>query len=302
MNDLLAKFTGCLVGLAVGDSLGARRQGAGGEAADLAPRHTDDTVQALGVAESLAELGEFHYWHMAENLIKHYEREPWRRYGNTVTRVFRMMRTGRLGFGMLDRDIFPDGSYGSGAVARVSPVGLFYYDDPKMLREIAYHCASITHSHELAQEGAVVHACAVALSVLADRGEVVPSEFLAPLRLITGSAAYQEKLKLVVQFLEEGCSRKDVIERLGSGGAVNTVPAAIYAVLANKDFKSALLYAADLGGTAETLCALTGAIAGARFGIEGVPSQWQATVENGEGIGKLAKRLAEARANRRPGP
>ncbi|MDH4161133.1 MAG: ADP-ribosylglycohydrolase family protein [Nitrospirota bacterium] len=300
MERKLSKFKGCLVGLAVGDSLGARRQGAAGaEAADLAPRYSDDTVLSLGVAESLADLGEFHYWHMTENLIRYYEQEPWRRYGNTVSRVFRMMRNGRLGFGMLDRDIFPEGSYGNGAVVRVSPVGLLYHDDPRTLRDIAYHCASITHSHELALEGAVVHACAIALSVLSESGEIIPSEFLALLRLITNSPPYQEKLKLVFRFLEEGCSKKDVVEQLGNGGsALNSVPTAIYTVLANKDFKSALLNAAELGGTTDdTLCAMTGAIAGARYGIEGIPSQWQETVENGERTERIAKRLWETKAS-----
>jgi len=165
-----------------------------------------------------------------------------------------------------------------------------------MLRDIAYHCASITHSHELALEGAVVHACAVALAVLAAPLNIVPTDFLAPLRLITNAAPYQEKLKTIIRFLNEGCSQQEVKEQLGNGGsALNSVPTAIFAALANKDFKSALLYAADLSGSADTICAMTGAIAGACYGIENIPSQWRETVENGAAIQKLAARLWEQR-------
>ncbi len=102
-QDRLERFIGCLVGTAVGDSLGAQREGASGfaEVWEIGPRYTDDTVMTLGVAESLVEAKGFHYFHMAEKFVKNYEREPWRRYGSTSPRIFRMMRSGRLGFGML---------------------------------------------------------------------------------------------------------------------------------------------------------------------------------------------------------
>ena len=71
------------------------------------------------------------------------------------------MRNGKLGFGMIDRDLYPDGSYGNGAPMRVASVGLLYYDDPRMLLDTACHCAGITHSHELGLEGATLQACAM---------------------------------------------------------------------------------------------------------------------------------------------
>lgn len=295
MDHLLSKFTGCLVGVAIGDSLGARFEGATtitDDVADLSPRYTDDTVMTIGVAESLVEQKDFHYFHMTERLLKLQEKEPWRRYGNTTTRVFRMMRHGRLGFGMLDRDVYPEGSYGNGAAMRIGPVGLLYHDDPRALRDIAFHCASITHSNELALEGAVLQACAVALAVLATPGGINTTEFLAALRMITQCKPYQEKLKTIIRFTNEGCGRKEVVDQLGNGGAaLASVPTAIHCFLANRDFKSSLLYAVSLGGDADTIGSMTGAIAGACYGIEGIPSQWRETVENREYIEKLAKEL-----------
>jgi poly(ADP-ribose) glycohydrolase ARH3 len=300
VDDKRSKFIGALVGVAIGDSLGARRKGATGineEAADLAPRFTDDTAMTIGVCESLVEQKEFDYWHMAGRLIRNYEHEPWRRYGNTVTGVFRLLRHGKMGFGMLDRDVYPDGSLGSGAAVRSAPVGLLYHDDPRMLREIAHHCASITHSHELALEGAVLQACAVALAVLADNGRVIPSEYLGALRMFTKSGPYQEKLKTIIHLIREGADRKTVAEQLGNGaGALSTVPSAIFAFLANRDFKSALLYAVSLGGDAEAVGSMTGAIAGACYGMEGIPSQWRETVENAAQAERLGAALWEVKA------
>lgn len=299
MDAMRSKFIGCLVGVAVGDSLGARFEGAttvSDAAADLSPRYTDDTAMTIGVAESLVDQKEFHYWHMTGRLLRLHESEPWRRYGNTLTRVFRMMRNGKLGFGMLDRDFFPEGSWGNGAAMRIAPVGLLYHDDPRTLRDIAYHCASITHSHDLALEGAVLQACAVALAVLTDRDNRNPAEFLAALRMITQSPPYQEKMKLIVQLLAEEQGPEKVVAALGnSAAAIESVPTAIYSFLAHGDFKSAVRYAVGLGGDADTIGSMTGAIAGACYGIEGIPSQWRETVENREYIERLGSSLWEVK-------
>ncbi len=298
MDKILSKFTGCLIGTAVGDSLGARREGSPEfvEVADLSPRYTENTAMTIAVAESLAECKGFHYWHMAERLLKKYEQEPWRRYGHTITRVFRLMRNGKLGFGMIDRDLYAEGSYGNGAAMRATAVGLMYHDDPRTLRDVAYHCAGITHSHALGLEGAALQACAVALAALAEPGNISITDFLGTLRMFAKPGPYQEKLKTIIDFIENGASREDVVAKLGTGSScLESVPTAIYAFLSHRDFKSAVIYAVSLGGDADTIGAMTGAIAGACYGIEGIPSQWRETVEQNDHLDVLAKKLWEVK-------
>ena len=296
MEQKLSKFIGSLVGSAVGDSLGSRFEGTFGiqEVKEIGSRYTDDTAMTIGVAESLIEHKGFNYWHMAERFIQNYEREPWRRYGSGPPRIFRMMQSGRMGFGMLDRDLYPGGSFGNGAAMRVSPVGLLYHDDPLSIREIAYHTAVITHSHELALEGAAVQACAVALAVLADSQEVRNKQFLGALRMFTQPGPFQEKLKLIIKLLDENPSKEDVVTLLGnSTEALHSVPTAIYSFLANTDFEQAVLYAVSLGGDSDTIGAMTGAIAGACYGIELIPARWSDKVENRKYIEQLAIKLRE---------
>ncbi len=298
MKQKQSKFIGSLIGTAVGDSLGACREGASDfrEVSELGPRYTDDTVMTIGVAESLVERRGYDYRDMAERFIRNYEREPWRRYGAGPPRIFRMMRSGRMGFGMLDRDIFPGGSYGNGAAMRVAPVGLLYHDDPRTLREIACHTAGITHSNDLALEGAAVQACAVALAVLADPQDIKKKGFLGALQMFTKPGPYQEKLKLIIRLLEEGSERDELVEKLGNGiEAVNSVPTAVYSFLANPDFESAVVYAVSLGGDADTIGAMTGAIAGACYGLEGIPERWREKVENRDSIEGLARKLWEVK-------
>ena len=299
MDPKRSKFIGSLLGTAIGDSLGARREGATdfNDIAELSPRYTDDTALMIGVAESLVEKGYFDYQHMAEQLIQNYEREPWRRYDAATPRIFRMMRNGRLWEGMLDREIYPQGSPGNGAATRVAPIGLRYHADPKTLRDIAYHAAGITHSHPLALEGAAVQACAVALAVLVDPQEIRRKEFLGALRMFTQPGPYQEKLKAVIRLLDADPDKKEVVKTLGnSSEALNSVPIALYCFLANPDFESAVIYAASLGGDAEAIGAMTGAIAGACFGVEGIPAQWREKVEQHAAIEGLAIKLWERTA------
>lgn len=301
MDQKLSKFIGSLLGTAIGDSLGVRREGATdfNDIVELSPRYTDDTALMIGVAESLVEKGDFDYHHMAEQLIQNYEREPWRRYDAATPRIFRKMRNGRIWEGMLDREIYPQGSLGNGAATRVAPIGLRYHTDPKSLRDVAYNAAGITHSHPLALEGAAVQACAVALAVLVDPLELRKKEFLGALRMFTQPGPYQEKLKAIIRLLDTDTDtgKEEVVKTLGnSSEALNSVPTAIYCFLANPDFESAVIYAASLGGDADAIGAMTGAIAGACFGVEGIPTQWREKVEQHAAIEELAKKLWEKTA------
>jgi len=89
-EKLKLKFLGCLVGTAIGDALGARREGRGlSRSEDIFPLvekleqliYTDDTHMTIGVAESLMKSKGFDGDHMTQIFTKNYEAEPWRGYG-----------------------------------------------------------------------------------------------------------------------------------------------------------------------------------------------------------------------------
>lgn len=64
-----------------------------------------------------------------------------------------------------------------------------------------------------------------------------------------------------------------VVKKLGAGiEAFNSVPTAIYNFLVNEDnFSKSVIYAASLGGDTDTIASMTGAIAGAYYGVESIP-------------------------------
>ena len=309
MNSLKSKFLGALVGTGVGDALGApfegRRQFKPEEIEAIAERlevliYTDDTHMMIGVAESLIRCSGFDGEDMASTFVKNYELEPFRGYGPGPPYVFRLIRAGATWDEAAQR-LYRSGSYGNGSAMRVAPIGVFYHDNPRMLREIAYKSSQITHAHNLGKEGAALQAYAITLAtnlepvVAFDR-----DDFLARLTNYVADVVYREKLNRLKELLAEpGKARVDI--ELGNGiEAFNSVPTAIYSFLAHPDsFAQAVLYAISLGGDTDTIGAMTGAISGAYLGVESIPGSWRNKLENRLYIEELAERLCMGFATKR---
>lgn len=294
------KFTGCLLGTAAGDALGAGRECSFdiSEAMEIGPRYTDDTAMMTGVAESLINCRGFNGDYMAERFVQNFFREPWRGYGGGPPRIFNMiLKHGRKWDEMLDREFYPGGSFGNGAAMRVAPIGLLYYDEPEKLRDVVLKASMITHSHALAIEGAILQAYAVSLAIAMRFPDLDRRGFLTKLRGITKSKEYHEKIEIMENLIDDNADKMDVIRLLGNGiEALDSVPTAIYSFLLNDDFEKSLVYAVSLGGDADTIGAMTGAIAGAYYGMEDIPSSWMERLENKEYIIHLGEKLRELKA------
>ena len=301
-GKLKLKFMGCLVGTAIGDALGARREGRGmSRSKDIAflaeeleqLSYTDDTHMTIGVAESLVENKGFDGEHMAQTFIKNYEAEPWRGYGPGPPIIFGMIKSGEAWDSAASR-LYRGGSFGNGSAMRVAPIGLLYSRNPQKLREIAYQSSSITHSHELGKEGAALQACAVALALNTPSDEDIDKEtFLAGLQNFIQNQLYKEKVARIRDLLDEQDKAK-VVAMLGNGiEAPRSVPTAIYCFLRQpQSYKDTVIYAISLGGDTDTIAAMAGAICGAYLGIEAIPPEWRAKLENREYIESLAENLA----------
>ena len=301
-RKLRLKFLGCLVGTAIGDALGARREGRGmsrsEDVVSLAEKleqliYTDDTHMTIGIAESLIESKGFNGEHMAQTFIKNYEAEPWRGYGPGPPRIFWMIESGEAWYSAANR-LYRGGSFGNGSAMRVAPIGLLYSRSLEKLREIAYQSSSITHSHELGKEGAALQACAVALALNTPSDEDIDREaFLSRLQNFIQNRLYKGKVAQIRKLLGEQDKAK-VVAVLGNGiEAPRSVPTAIHCFLRQpQSYKDTVIYAISLGGDTDTIAAMAGAISGAYLGIEAIPSEWRAKLENREYVETLAENLA----------
>jgi ADP-ribosylglycohydrolase len=143
----------------------------------------------------------------------------------------------------------PYNSFGNGSAMRVSPVG-WIADDLTIVLEEAKRSAEVTHNHEEGIKGAQATAAAVFLAKEGQSTQAIKTYI---------EEHFDYDLSTSVQEI-----RKDYTFDVTCQG---TVPPAIICALEAEDFEDAIRNAISLGGDADTLACITGAIAEAKFGI-----------------------------------
>lgn len=76
-----------------------------------------------------------------------------------------------------------------------------------------------------------------------------------------------------------------------SGYVVDTLEAALWAVWNSNNFHDAILLAANLADDADSVAATAGQLAGALYGVSGMPPEWVEKVAWSQHIQKLAQEL-----------
>lgn len=303
----LDKCRGALVGVVVGDSLGAPFEGASGplsidtlaevEHRDSQLTYTDDTALTLALAEAIVGHGTFSQEHVADHFAQTFAAEPWRGYGAGTVRTLRRISAGDP-WEQAALELFDGGgSYGNGAAMRVAPIAVLAAPDLDAVERLARRSAEITHRHPLGIEGAAMQALAVARALARGPGSPVDgAAWIASLRSRCRQSDLVEILGLVPSLLSDP-QPADVVERLGNtSAAVASVPAALTAYLAHPDdFAAAVRFALRLGGDTDTIAAMTGALAGASLGLGAIPEAWQQRVEGVALLRELADRLVALR-------
>ena len=83
----------------------------------------------------------------------------------------------------------------------------------------------------------------------------------------------------------------------GSGYVVDCLEAALWCVWTTDSFETAILEATNLGDDADTTAAVAGQVAGAFYGIDGIPRPWRDKVAMADFIIDLADRLTARTVN-----
>ncbi|NIO70483.1 MAG: hypothetical protein GTN71_16010 [Anaerolineae bacterium] len=303
--DLKSKFLGGMVGSALGDAIGELAFRGLGEAslrAEIAQRdaliYTDDTAMAIGLAESITQVGRLDEQHLGDTFRANFQREPWRGYASGPPTVFSLVERHGMSYSEAARSLFGgQGSFGNGAAMRIAPVGLFFHDSPD-LYEQARASASVTHAHPIGADGAAVLAWAVAQAVKLDPQEPFPFErFSQGLMDFARTPEIRDKMVLVRSLIAEDTPPSDAARRLGRSVAVHeSMPFALYAFLRHPQSFEACLFCAILhGGDRDTLGAMACAVSGAYLGVEAIPLAWREKLENRKHIEDLADKLVGMR-------
>lgn len=288
------RYLGALLGLAVGDALGTTLEFTepgtftpitdmvGGGPFALKPgQWTDDTSMALCLAESLAECGGFDPLDQMQRYVRWWKEGHWSSTGRcfdigntTSASLRRFMASGDPIAGRTD-----DYASGNGSLMRLAPVAMYFAHDPALAVQMAAESSRTTHGGRAAVD-ACRYFAALLVGLLAGRPkEEVLSEHYAP---VAGLWEAQPLHPEVAQVAGGSFRRKAPPElRAGRGYVVHTLEAALWAFASTDDFASGALAAVNLGEDADTTGAVYGQVAGAWYGVRGIPEGW---------VGRVARR------------
>ncbi len=292
------KARGALVGLAIGDALGApvefkdrgsfpevREMLAGGYFKLPAGAWTDDTAMALCLADSLLYDGNLD----AKDLLDRFL--GWI-YENENTSTGQCVGVGQNTFavlgnyrrtGALTAPPVKGRSDGNGALMRLAPVACRHWTNPSKARAIARSQSYATHASELSAA-----ACEAMASIMCDL--IISRPWQEALAKISCEPWPEE----IGAILAGGWQDKSRDAISSSGFVVHTFEAAIWAVGTTSSFEEALITAVNLGHDADTVGAVAGQIAGARYGIRAIPPRWKDLLIQHDEIDRRAQSLVSA--------
>lgn len=305
-DPIIDRLAGATVGLLCGDALGMPVEGWSAEEIEgrfgwldrmvpgrlPAGGYTDDGQMALGLLDSLVRARGFDPPVCAQAWRTGFD--PVRGYGRRIQGVMDRLAAGE------DWRLVGTDSYGNGAAMRVGPLGVWLHDRPGELRRAALDSARITHHHPEARAGALVLALVCAEAVRTG----LAGEGLEPGRVIewasVEAATVDSGMGRALARLADlqpgsGPMIRDQLRRLYDRGVRTgeSVPPALGAFLFTDNFRDAVCTAVNCGRDADTIGAMAGAMAGARYGFGAIPPEWLALVEGRDRAVELCLRAGE---------
>jgi ADP-ribosylglycohydrolase len=171
---------------------------------------------------------------------------------------------------------------------RLAPIPLAFAGRPSTAIRLAGEMSRTTHA---APEP--VDACRynAALILGALRGET-KERLLSPHYTPIAGLWQEEPLSPAVDAIAAGSFRTKRPPAIrGTGYVVDALEAALWAFQFTDTFEDGALAAVNLGEDADTTGAIYGQLAGAYYGVEGIPERWRRRIALAERIGALADAL-----------
>lgn len=280
MKSLRDRIAGALYGVAIGDALGAplefmergeiaRKHGRvtemiGGGWLKVAPGEiTDDTQMTLAVAEGIVEDPDNPIKGIGARFI------DWARSGpKDIGITCSMSIRGAAAKGRQDEPDeemwFEASKYtskanggrsgGNGALMRTVYPGL-YYKGLLMAVETAGAIAQMTHWDKESTDACNLYTEMIHLIIEAENNE--------------------EAWQLAKKALKGSQYKLEPRNGVGpTGYVVDSFKCALHSLAVTKTFEGAIVEAANLGGDADTIAAITGGLAGALYGYDNIPQRW----------------------------
>ena len=230
-----------MLGTIIGDIAGSAYEFANYRAKDFQPffhqkaRFTDDTVCTIAIADALLT-GRDPAATLRDWCQRYYDNGGWGQ---------------RFALWIGDDEMGPYNSLGNGGAMRVSPAGLLAESIDEAIT-LANHVTAITHNHPEGMRGATATAVAIHLAKAGNSS--------SDIRQAVGER-FGYNLSMTVDQIRPSYRHSE--------RAAESVPQALICALEATDFEDAIRNAISIGGDSDTIAAIAGGVAEARFGIDG---------------------------------
>jgi ADP-ribosyl-[dinitrogen reductase] hydrolase len=279
--DIADRVVGSVLGLALGDALGApfefsRREDIPDPLAPferqwmgLAPgTTTDDTAMALNLVRSLAQNGALVPADLMARHLKWLNSDP-QDVGALTRRVLRRVEDGEEPESAAEavwEERGPEVSAGNGSVMYCAPLGAAYANRPITLLGVAPWLSALTHFDERCRTAVVAVTVTVASLV---RGDDPEAAVRKSVEVVLDRAGGEE-----LEFLVDAVGRERAVDGPDQGFCLYTAAIGLQAVARSVDFEDELIQVVRLGGDTDTNAAVAGGLLGAAVGASGLPSGW----------------------------
>jgi len=301
--NLINRYRGALMGLAVGDALGTtlefKSPGSfepittmtGGGPFYLNPGEwTDDTAMALCLAESLVECSGFDAGDQMSRYLRWY-REG---YLSSTGDCFDIGMTVRGALKRFEQNQNPmagevDAAFGgNGSLMRLAPIPLAYAREPEQAIDYAQEMSRTTHGAAEPVDACRYYSGLIVGALEGQSKEALLSDRFSPVRESWASSGLSAKIEAIAA---GSFKTKNPPNIRGTGYVVDALEAALWAFWTTANFEEGVLAAVNLGDDADTTGAIYGQLAGAYYGLDEIPTEWRKRVVMGDRIIELADGL-----------
>lgn len=294
-----------LLGTAIGDALGYPVQFIPRETVQQNPVigidapigiWSDDTSLSLCLADSLCN--EYNLHDIADKFISWLFEGLW----TPNNKAFDIGRTTMRAIINLKKGTVPqlaglnrESDNGNGSLMRILPIipYLLELDENKQIQTIS-DVSSLTHRHPRSIL-ACIFLCKFALQYLhCNNKQIALKNTQQEIRqLLTLKEFKNENLHFhrLIHLSYEEYKNIPEIEIKSTGYVIDTLEAALWSIFNNQNFKDSLLCAVNLGHDADTVGAITGALAGIIYGHHTIPVEWLHVLARKDDIIELANKL-----------
>lgn len=306
------KFTGCLLGLACGDYLGLPFEYLATEKTKayfnryshpdpLKKIHTkrgslpsgyysDDTAQMICLAESLIDQN-----FNTTNQLHLYRK--WLLEGHATPQADdKAIGVGQHTFKVLiNRSrVIPttitnnDKEGGNGALMRCAPIGLMYFDNRDLLLKRSILSALVTHNNEIAAFSCVVLNFFISYSIIGLPKQLFCKKLRDDLDYLPND---------IVGILNKDFHKINPENLKTTGYSLFTLEIALYSFFVTNTFQDCITTSIKIGGDTDTQAAVAGALAGAFYGEDAIPTKWVTSLMRHQYISGLAKSIYLKKCN-----